>query len=120
MVYSLAIMKQGEIFCQGTIPRLKQKYGKGFTVLLKLKSSNESIDEVDGSAQPLLPQHSGDSSEPKTSQPCSKQVEDVKRSVTNMYSKNKITLKDQHLVSYDLKKIPYLIISLIRVYFTTI
>lgn len=33
----LAIMKAGELECYGTIPKLKQKYGQGFTVMLKLK-----------------------------------------------------------------------------------
>lgn len=90
-------MKKGKIRCQDTIPRLKQEFGKGFTVLLKLKSSNEPVDEVDGSAQPLLPP-SEKNSEPKTLQPCSRQVEEVKNSVKNMYPE-KITLRDQHLVS---------------------
>lgn len=94
-------MKKGEIYCQGTIPRLKQEYGKGFTVLLKLKSSNEPVDEVDGVAdisqdadletETLLSNSDGDEHD-------SKQVKDIMRSVKRMYKKH-ITLKDKHLVS---------------------
>ncbi|KAF5274074.1 hypothetical protein FQR65_LT04472 [Abscondita terminalis] len=61
----LAIMKSGELECYGTIPKLKEKYGQGFTVMLKLKSSLISIvvnplnqDDSDSTAsqsQPLSP-----------------------------------------------------------------
>ncbi|KAF5283869.1 hypothetical protein FQA39_LY04689 [Lamprigera yunnana] len=39
----LAIMKSGKVECYGTIPNLKIKYGQGFTVMLKLNSSQLTI-----------------------------------------------------------------------------
>lgn len=61
----LAIMKSGQLECYGTIPELKEKYGQGFTVMLKLKSALINIvvnplspDDGDSTAsqsQPLSP-----------------------------------------------------------------
>lgn len=92
-------MKKGEIYCQDTVPRLKQKYGNGFTVILKLKSSSEPTDEVDGIESPLSEQFDSETEILlQASDDDSKQVKDVMRSVMRIY-KNNLTLKDKHLVS---------------------
>lgn len=39
-------MKAGQLECYGTIPELKQRYGQGFTVMLKLKTSELTITVV--------------------------------------------------------------------------
>lgn len=98
--FRLAIMKKGEIYCQDTIPRLKQKYGKGFTLLLKLKSTSEPVDEVDGvsSVSEELDSESENLLQVKEDDP--KQVKDVMRHVVRLYKRN-ITLKDKHMVSNE-------------------
>lgn len=98
-VFSLAIMKKGEIYCRGTIPKLKQQYGKGFTVLLKLKPSSEAVDEVDGIAHSSEELDSETESLIQSDDNDSKQVKDVMRSMAKLYRKN-YTLKDKHLVCY--------------------
>lgn len=88
-------MKKGEIYCQDTIPKLKQIYGKGFALILKLKSTPEDevagasamSDELDREIEDLLP---------ATDDP--KRVKDVMRHVVRLYKGN-ISLKDKHLVS---------------------
>lgn len=92
-------MKNGEIYCQGTIPRLKQQYGKGFTLLLKLKSSIQPTDEVDGVSEEF---DSETENLLQATDDDSKQVKDVMRSVLRMYKKH-LTLKDKHLVSFECK-----------------
>lgn len=97
-------MKNGSIYCQGTVPRLKQQYGKGFTVMLKLKSTVEPpIDEVDGVAYTTDDLDSETENLLQIDEYDSKQVKDVMRSVYKLYRKN-IELKDKHLVS-EIKKI---------------
>lgn len=91
-------MKKGEIYCQDTVPRLKQQFGKGFTILLKLKSLNEPIDEVDGAMHTSEDLDSETESLLQTSDHDPKPVKDVMRSVVRLYKKNLI-LKDKHLVS---------------------
>ncbi|KAK5648970.1 hypothetical protein RI129_003862 [Pyrocoelia pectoralis] len=55
----LAIMKAGVLECYGTIPQLKEKYGQGFTVMLKLKNllhvviCSDDTDSTASQSQPL-------------------------------------------------------------------
>lgn len=95
-------MKEGRIYCQDTIPKLKKEFGKGFNILLKLKTANENYDEVDARSNnvdvstvnsndmellSLLP----DSSDPQP-------VKIVMHSINTIY-RDHCTLKDKHLVS---------------------
>ena len=41
---SLSIMANGQIQCIGKIPDLKQKYGEGYCLIIKLKR-NDQLDE---------------------------------------------------------------------------
>lgn len=87
-------MKEGKIYCQDTIPRLKNKFGKGFTVLLKLKSKSqvENLEEVVTDAR-------GETNS-REEQSCllieSKEVEAIKKSMQSAY---RCTLQDEHAVS---------------------
>lgn len=94
-VYRLAIMKEGKIYCQDTIPRLKHKFGKGFTVLLKLKGKSqvENLEEVVvdvGGETNSHEERYGLLAE-------SKEVEAVKKSMQTAY---RCTLQDEHAVSF--------------------
>ena len=37
---TLGIMLNGQMQCVGTVPNLKQKYGDGYSLIIKLKSSD--------------------------------------------------------------------------------
>lgn len=95
---SLAIMKKGEIYCQDTIPRLKQQFGKGFTVLLKLKAANEPLDVVDGMSVPVADVDEMETTNLLPDDADSKQVTAVRQAIERMY-KNNYVLKDKHMVS---------------------
>lgn len=81
-------MKKGKIYCQDTIPRLKHKYGKGFTVLLKLKSKTQ-VENAEETATDSNTEHS-------TLLADSKEVEAVKHCMQHTYT---CILQDEHAVS---------------------
>lgn len=83
-------MKQGVIFCQDTIPRLKQEYGKGYTIVLKIKSSGGVLEEVvtDGASSSML---STDQS--------NTDLDNVVKAMKKAFGKE-LTLRDRHAVSF--------------------
>lgn len=103
-------MKSGQLMCHGTIPELKQRYGQGFTVLLKLKPPLLNIvvnsTETDhgivsngvlspGDSQRQLLQ---DSSRTRTN---NGEVIKLKEDFEHQY-RGQTTLKDQHSVSNNI------------------
>ena len=42
----LGIMVNGQFKCLGSVQHLKNKYGKGYSLILKCKNQSESMDEV--------------------------------------------------------------------------
>lgn len=94
LLLRLAIMKEGKIYCQGTLPKLKEKFGKGYTVLLKLKYSGDEdelsevvVEEVDGR---MSRQNSSGSAS-------AKDVEAVMNKMKELYGTN-CRLRDKHKV----------------------
>ncbi|XP_018325058.1 retinal-specific ATP-binding cassette transporter [Agrilus planipennis] len=78
----LAIMKDGQLQCLGTIPQLKQKYGQGFTVYLKLKPMLSIVTHGHKDTDALLPPNEDD-----------KRIQKLKEDFESQYS---CELKDEH------------------------
>lgn len=81
----LGIMKNGEMKCIGYIQKLKEKYGKGFSLMIKVKpKTEESVTETDSMA-PSLP-----------SPVVEESVTDIKLQLQSLFT---CELKDEHDVS---------------------
>lgn len=89
----MGILKNGELEALDTIPNLKKKYGKGFTVTLKLKqpkNDNEDADEVDS-------MRTEDSHE--LLHVSVDNVEVLQSKIKNKFGKDNVTFFSNHVVS---------------------
>lgn len=94
----LGIMKNGELKCIGYIQKLKEKYGKGFSLMIKVKPkamrhegnlmeiSRTEIDSIDSNVGP------------------SENITDIKLQILRLFSGE---IRDEHDVSFDEIKILY-------------
>lgn len=84
----LAIMAKGELKCIGYIQSLKSKFGKGFSLVVKLKQSATpviSLTEPDYGNSPAM-----------SSMNCNSDVEEIKKEVKNEFD---CSIRDEHNVS---------------------
>ena len=83
----LGIMKNGEMKCIGYIQKLKEKYGKGFSLMIKVKPKVLDETDVDGRTETdSIP----------SSSPITESVTDIKLQLQSLFS---CDLKDEHDVS---------------------
>ncbi|XP_031329080.1 ATP-binding cassette sub-family A member 3-like isoform X1 [Photinus pyralis] len=94
----LAIMKAGQLECYGTIPKLKEKYGQGYTVMLKLKSCINIVvnhDDTDSTASQSQPLSANSRRDTNLASGDSEEVKNLMLAFENKY-KDLCTLRDKH------------------------
>jgi ABC-type multidrug transport system ATPase subunit len=85
----LGIMKNGELKCIGYIQKLKEKYGKGFSLMMKLKPQVPQSNDHD-----LVDQKSLDLTD--SAQTLVESVTDIKLQLQALFT---CDLKDEHEVN---------------------